>query len=69
MPLKYTSVPPSWVGREVCERSAEAVADERFVPMIDTIVPGAIEAASPPPVSVLAATPAPIVALVERVVW
>src|SRR5262245_13161560 len=52
MPLKYTCVQPISVGRRSWLRSAEAVLKTRFDPRTETIVPGAIQAASPPPVSV-----------------
>ena len=49
MPLKYTWVPPSEVGKFVLLVSAEAVCNERFVPCTCAMVPGARDAASPPP--------------------
>src|SRR6516164_7171367 len=49
MPLKYTWVPPSEVGKFVLLVSAEAVWNERLVPCTWAMVPGARDAASPPP--------------------
>src|ERR1017187_5007242 len=50
IPLRYTWVPPSVVGSAVWVRSADAVWKERLVPVTETMVPGAMEDASPPPV-------------------
>src|ERR1035437_5620540 len=49
MPLKYTSVPARWLGNLFGVVSAYAFPVERLVPMIDTTVPAATLAASPPP--------------------
>src|SRR5215831_20966754 len=64
MPLKKTCVPPSLVGSEACVVSAEAVWDERLVPVTDTMVPGAIWDASPAPDRVLPPAVAAICAAV-----
>src|ERR1035438_8185921 len=50
IPLKYTSVPPSCVGNGLAPGSALTVLAESPVPTMLTKVPGASEAASPPPV-------------------
>src|ERR1035441_820898 len=49
IPLRYTWVPPSVAGSAVWVRSADAVWNERLVPITETMVPGATEEASPPP--------------------
>src|ERR1035438_6152074 len=49
MPLKYTRETPSLVGSASCVVSAEAVWYERLVPCTWAMVPGARDAASPPP--------------------
>src|SRR5260370_11775775 len=49
MPLKYTWVRPSVVGKVGLVVSADAVWYERLVPCTWAIVPGASDAASPPP--------------------
>src|ERR1039457_6168824 len=49
MPLKYTCVPPRLVGSASWVVSADAVWNERLTPCTWAMVPGAREAASPPP--------------------
>src|ERR1035441_39825 len=74
IPLKYTSVPPSCVGNGLAPGSALTVLAERPVPTMLTRVPGATEAASPPPdrlvlaaVAVRSAVPVVLVVLVAAV--
>src|SRR5687767_8864130 len=71
MPLKYTCVQTSAVGSTGWVGSALAVKEERSVPVIATIVPGATFAASPPPLRVvpeaLAKTWDPVDVVTERV--
>ena len=64
MPLKYTCTPPSLLGRVNWVVSAATVRVARSVPSTETIVPGAMEAASPPPASVLPLAVATICATV-----
>src|SRR6516165_2014445 len=62
MPLKKTDVPPSSTGRFGFDRSADAVCEERFLPLMVTSVPTDTCAAAPPCVSV---DPAAVAVMVE----